>query len=68
MVFPWVSFASTPFSMSFSQIGRTVSFGSDAHVPHLVGDKFDLAVAIVEDAGFTAAKSPEGFWTSGSPL
>jgi len=48
--------------------GRTVSFGSDAHVPHLVGDKFDLAVAIVEDAGFTAAKSPEGFWTSGSPL
>ena len=32
--------------------GRTVSFGSDAHQPWRVGDRFKLAIDVVEAAGF----------------
>src|SRR5262249_23214805 len=32
--------------------GTAVSFGSDAHLPDRVGDRFKLAVDIVEAAGF----------------
>ena len=42
--------------------GSAVSFGSDAHVPGRVGDKFRLAVAVAEDAGFTRGADPLGFW------
>lgn len=42
--------------------GTAVSFGSDAHVSWRVGDKFSLAVAVAEDAGFTRGADPLGFW------
>ncbi|WP_345636853.1 PHP domain-containing protein [Rugosimonospora acidiphila] len=42
--------------------GRAVSFGSDAHRPWLVGGRFDLAVDIVEAAGFRAGEDPLDFW------
>ena len=42
--------------------GTAVSFGSDAHVTWRVGDKFSLAVAVAEDAGFTRGAGPPGFW------
>jgi histidinol-phosphatase (PHP family) len=35
--------------------GTAVSFGSDAHLPNRVGDRFKLAVDIVEQAGFRPA-------------
>ena len=42
--------------------GRTVSFGSDAHQPWRVGDKFKLAVDVVEAAGFRAGRDRFDFW------
>ncbi|GAA4148197.1 PHP domain-containing protein [Phytohabitans flavus] len=42
--------------------GRAVSFGSDAHVPWIVGDKFDLAVDVAASAGFTHGRDPYDFW------
>jgi histidinol-phosphatase (PHP family) len=42
--------------------GTAVSFGSDAHLPWLVGGRFDLAVDIVEAAGFRAGRDPFDFW------
>ena len=42
--------------------GGAVSFGSDAHVPHRVGDRFDLAVAVAEDAGFRPGRDRFDFW------
>ena len=42
--------------------GTAVSFGSDAHLPHRVGDRFKLAVDIVEAAGFRAGHDPYDFW------
>jgi histidinol-phosphatase (PHP family) len=42
--------------------GDAVSFGSDAHQPHRVGDKFDLAVDVVEAAGFRPGKDRFDFW------
>jgi histidinol-phosphatase (PHP family) len=42
--------------------GTAVSFGSDAHVPWRVGDKFAEAVAVAEAAGFTRGEGPAGFW------
>jgi histidinol-phosphatase (PHP family) len=42
--------------------GDAVSFGSDAHVPLRVGARFDLAVDIVEAAGFRPAADPYDFW------
>jgi histidinol-phosphatase (PHP family) len=42
--------------------GRAVSFGSDAHQPWRVGDKFKLAVDMVEAAGFRAGRDRFDFW------
>jgi len=42
--------------------GRVVSFGSDAHQPWRVGDKFKLAVDVVEAAGFRAGRDRFDFW------
>jgi histidinol-phosphatase (PHP family) len=42
--------------------GRACSFGSDAHVPGRVGDRFKLAVDIVEAAGFRPGRDQYDFW------
>jgi histidinol-phosphatase (PHP family) len=42
--------------------GEAVSFGSDAHQPGRVGDKFALAVDVVEAAGFRPGKDRFDFW------
>ncbi len=42
--------------------GRAVSFGSDAHQPWRVGDKFKLAVDVVEAAGFRSGRDRFDFW------
>jgi histidinol-phosphatase (PHP family) len=42
--------------------GGAVSFGSDAHVPWRVGDRFDVAVAVVEAAGFRPGRDRFDFW------
>jgi histidinol-phosphatase (PHP family) len=42
--------------------GTAVSFGSDAHQPWRVGDRFKLAVDVVEAAGFRAGRDPFDFW------
>jgi histidinol-phosphatase (PHP family) len=42
--------------------GTAVSFGSDAHVPSRVGDRFKLAVDVVEQAGFRPGQDPFDFW------
>jgi histidinol-phosphatase (PHP family) len=42
--------------------GEAVSFGSDAHQPGRVGDAFDLAVDVVEAAGFRPGKDRFDFW------
>ena len=42
--------------------GTAVSFGSDAHLPGRVGDRFKLAVDIVEAAGFRPGRDPCDFW------
>jgi histidinol-phosphatase (PHP family) len=42
--------------------GEAVSFGSDAHQPHRVGDRFDLAVDVVEAAGFRPGRDRFDFW------
>jgi histidinol-phosphatase (PHP family) len=42
--------------------GKAVSFGSDAHLPGRVGDRFKLAVDVVEAAGFRAGNDPYDFW------
>ena len=42
--------------------GTAVSFGSDAHLPNRVGDRFKLAVDIVEAAGFRPGRDPYDFW------
>jgi histidinol-phosphatase (PHP family) len=42
--------------------GTAVSFGSDAHLPSRVGDRFKLAVDVVEAAGFRAGDDPYDFW------
>jgi histidinol-phosphatase (PHP family) len=42
--------------------GTAVSFGSDAHLPGRVGDRFKLAVDVVEAAGFRAGRDPFDFW------
>jgi histidinol-phosphatase (PHP family) len=43
--------------------GEAVSFGSDAHTPGAVGQRFDLAVDVVEAAGFRPGRHPHDFWT-----
>jgi histidinol-phosphatase (PHP family) len=42
--------------------GTAVSFGSDAHQPWRVGDRFKLAVDMAEAAGFRAGRDPFDFW------
>jgi len=42
--------------------GRAVSFGSDAHQYWRVGDRFKLAVDVVEAAGFGAGRDRFDFW------
>lgn len=42
--------------------GTAVSFGSDAHQPWRVGDKFKLAVDVAEAAGFLPGRNPFDFW------
>jgi histidinol-phosphatase (PHP family) len=42
--------------------GDAVSFGSDAHLPGRVGNRFKLAVDIVEAAGFKPGRDPYDFW------
>ena len=42
--------------------GDAVSFGSDAHQPFRVGDKFDVAVDVVESAGFAPGRDRFDFW------
>jgi len=42
--------------------GTAVSFGSDAHLPGRVGDRFKLAVDVVEAAGFRPGNDPYDFW------
>jgi histidinol-phosphatase (PHP family) len=46
----------------YAEGGAAVSFGSDAHQPHRVGDRFKLAVDVVEAAGFRAGHDPYDFW------
>ena len=42
--------------------GEAVSYGSDAHTPSAVGQKFDLAVDVVEAAGFRPGRDRFDFW------
>jgi len=42
--------------------GEAVSFGSDAHQPERVGDRFELAVGVVEAAGFRPGRDRFDFW------
>ncbi|UOY00404.1 PHP domain-containing protein [Blastococcus sp. PRF04-17] len=42
--------------------GEAVSFGSDAHSPGNVGQRFDLAVDVVEAAGFRRGRDRFDFW------
>jgi histidinol-phosphatase (PHP family) len=42
--------------------GTAVSFGSDAHQPWRVGDRFKLAVDMAEAAGFRAGRDRFDFW------
>ncbi|KQS72169.1 PHP domain-containing protein [Modestobacter sp. Leaf380] len=42
--------------------GEAVSFGSDAHTPTSVGQRFDLAVDVVEAAGFRPGRDRFDFW------
>jgi histidinol-phosphatase (PHP family) len=46
----------------YEEGGGAVSFGSDAHVPLRVGDKFEVAVDIVEAAGFRPGRDEYDFW------
>ena len=42
--------------------GRAVSFGSDAHQPWRVGDKFKSAADVVDAAGFRPGRDRFDFW------
>jgi histidinol-phosphatase (PHP family) len=46
----------------YEEGGGAVSFGSDAHVPLRVGALFDVAVDIVEQAGFQPGRDEYDFW------
>ena len=46
----------------YEEGGGAVSFGSDAHTPNRVGDRFDLAVDVVEAAGFRPGRDRFDFW------
>jgi histidinol-phosphatase (PHP family) len=42
--------------------GEAISFGSDAHDPSAVGQRFDVAVDVVEAAGFRPGRDRYDFW------
>ena len=42
--------------------GTAVSFGSDAHQPWRVGDKFAEAVSVAQAGGFSPGRDPFDFW------
>lgn len=44
--------------------GRAISFGSDAHTPGNVGQRFAVAVDVVEAAGFRPGRDRFDFWRS----
>lgn len=46
----------------YEEGGGAVSFGSDAHTPQRVGDGFQVAVDVVEAAGFRPGKDRCDFW------
>jgi histidinol-phosphatase (PHP family) len=46
----------------YEEGGAAVSFGSDAHAPTAVGQRFDLAVDVVEAAGFRPGRDQFDFW------
>ncbi|MDX6244475.1 MAG: histidinol-phosphatase family [Frankiales bacterium] len=46
----------------YEEGGAAVSFGSDAHVPWVVGDGFTAAVAMTEAAGFRPGRHPYDWW------
>ena len=46
----------------FEEGGEAVSFGSDAHQPAGVGQHFDVAVDVVEAAGFRPGRDAFDFW------
>ena len=46
----------------YEEGGRAVSFGSDAHVPWAVGQRFDLAVEVVTAAGFRPGRDRWDFY------
>ena len=54
--------SSTLMSWWHQEGGDAVSFGSDAHLPVRVGARFDLAVDIVEAAGFKPGRDRFDFW------
>jgi histidinol-phosphatase (PHP family) len=54
--------SSTLMRWWYSEGGDAVSFGSDAHAPLRVGARFDLAVDVVEAAGFRPGRDRYDFW------
>jgi histidinol-phosphatase (PHP family) len=44
--------------------GRAVTFGSDAHMAHLVGHGFEQAGRVARTHGFTPSSRPEAPWTA----
>lgn len=46
----------------YEEGGAAVSFGSDAHQPARVAQSFDLAVDVVEAAGFRPGRDRHDFW------
>jgi histidinol-phosphatase (PHP family) len=46
----------------YQEGGEAVSFGSDAHGPHLVANGFADAAAMVEAEGFRPGRHPHDFW------
>jgi histidinol-phosphatase (PHP family) len=46
----------------YEEGGEAVSFGSDAHHPRAVGQRFDVAVDVVEAAGFRPGRDEFDFW------
>ncbi|MEJ7770484.1 MAG: PHP domain-containing protein [Geodermatophilaceae bacterium] len=46
----------------YEEGGGAVSFGSDAHTPQRVGDRFGLAVDVAEAAGFRPGRDRYDFW------
>ncbi|MGI8625860.1 MAG: PHP domain-containing protein [Geodermatophilaceae bacterium] len=54
--------SATAMGWWYDEGGGAVSFGSDAHTPQRVGDGFDVAVDVVEAAGFRPGKDRFDFW------